>query len=150
MKSTKKIRTLLSKIEPDESMYTTLTENDIPHILQLMHNAEPWLAARCVYALSRIGGDEANNAILLASADLRKEERLAVAAASKMLPDTVSNAVLDSLIEDGDLGVRKFAIKSMSNGSNSRLIEKLHLLSQESTDETLRQMAVDKLHSIER
>jgi HEAT repeat protein len=149
MKSTRRIKAILSDIEAGEAMYAKLGEEDIPHLTQLMQKAEPWLAARCVYALSRIGGEEANATILSAAADERKEVRIAVANASKVLPDTVSNAVLDSLIDDTDLGVRKFAIKSISSTSDTRLIEKLHLLSQEATNETLKGIAADRLHLIE-
>ena len=150
MKSIRKIKTILSDIEAGEGMYAKLNEADIPMITQLMHKAEPWLAARCIYALSRIGGEEANATIMEAAADLRQEVRLAVANASSVLPDTVSNVVLDSLIEDGDIGVRKFAIKSISNAADTRLIEKLHVLSQDSTNEVLKKIAEDKLLSIER
>lgn len=150
MKSIRRIKSILSNIEASEGMYARLKEEDIPHLIQLMESAEPWLAARCVYALSRIGGDTANTTILSAANDERKEVRIAVASASKVLPDTVSNVVLDSLIDDNDIGVRKFAIKSISSASNVRLIEKLHLLSQESTNETLKKIAEDRLHSIEK
>ena len=149
MKSTRRIKTILSDIEANEAMYAKLSEEDVPHLIQLMQKAEPWLAARCVFALSRIGGDVANSTIVSAAADERKEVRIAVASASKVLPDAVSNVVLDSLIDDGDLGVRKFAIKSISNKSDVRLIEKLHVISQESTNETLKGIAVERLHSIE-
>jgi len=149
MKTIEEVKNILSDIEANEFMYSKLDAEDIPTLRQLMDEAEPWLAARVIFALSRLGGDDANAIIQQAAVDERKEVRIAVAACSKALPDTLSDSILEVLMDDTDIGVKKYAIKSINSHSDIRIKNKLQILSQEGANEVLRSMAADKLLSID-
>ena len=148
MKTIEEIKTILSDIEAGEFMYRKLNDDDVPNLKELMNDAEPWMAARVIFALSRLGGAEAHSIIEQAVTDERKEVRIAVAASSKVLPVTMSDSILESLIDDADPGVKKYAIKSIDIGSHSRVKSKLQMLSVEGANETLRNMATDRLFTI--
>jgi len=148
MKTVEEIKAILSSIETNETMYSLLDQTDIPNVKRMMDEAEPWLAARAIFALSRLGGDESHNIILRAATDERSEVRIAVAASCEILPDAISDTVLNSLIEDSEPGVKKFAIKSITKTSETRLKEKLRAFSREETNEPLRRIAEEKILQI--
>ena len=135
------LRQKLSAIEPTESIYEGIGPSDVELLRELLDDQEAWLAARAAYALSRIDSQSAHNALVAASESPRPEVRVAVAASASVLPSSVSDQVLSALLEDSDVGVRKFAIQSVSERNSSAVKERLAAVAASETVPQLRQTA---------
>lgn len=118
----------LSAIEPDEHMYEGIEPSEIPLLAQLLNDEEPWMAARAVFALSRIRDPGALTILSQSVTDSRPEIRVALAASTSNLQPTQANDILLTLLADTELGVRKFAIKSVSETHNAVVHTKLREL----------------------
>src|SRR3712207_5760174 len=92
------LRSQLGDIEPTERIYQGIGPDEVPLLRELLNDEEAWLAARAVYALSRIDTPEANAAIMEAALDPRPEPRVAVAVNAPNLPPEVSDRVLGLLL----------------------------------------------------
>ncbi len=115
------VRSQLSMIESDEQMYANLGQEEVPLLREFLDDDEAWMAARAVYALARIDTPDALAAIEVASGSLREEVRIAVAVSASRLPPPATNRVLEKLLTDDEVGVRKFAIKSVSPANSQRV-----------------------------
>lgn len=134
------IRSRLSSIEGDAQMYVDLGPEDVPALVYLLDDEEAWLASRAVYALARIATPEALGAIEGAGDSGREELRVAVAVSASMLPTQTSDRVLTKLLHDPDVGVRKFAVESVSPDNEEGLRDTVRELAY-ADDEALRQKA---------
>lgn len=141
MKTYEEIVRILSAIEPTEDMYAKITHEDLPHLQRLSHDAEPWRAARAVFAASRLQGVGASNLVVAAAADARPELRIAAAASASRLPQVASDQVLSTLLDDHDIGVRKFSIQAIAAGSSDVVKMKLRTLAKSEPDHQIRAIA---------
>jgi HEAT repeat protein len=132
---------ILSPIEPTEDMYAAITLEDLPHLQRLSHDPEPWRAARAVFAASRLRGLAANNLVLAATRDPRPELRVAAAASASRLPPAVAEQLLATLLDDHDVGVRKFSIQAIDASSSVALKQKLRTLAANDPNHQLRALA---------
>jgi HEAT repeats len=108
------LRSRLSSIEGDPQMYTDLGPDEVPLLVELLGDDEAWMAARAIYALSRINSPEAKAAVEQAASSDRDEVRIAVAVTANLLPADISDRVLTKLLQDTEVGVRKYAIDSVT------------------------------------
>jgi len=128
------IRRRFQAIEPDETMFAGMTVEDIAHFETLLAEADPVMASRAVFALSRIGGDSAARVLRRAAVDSRSPVRVAVAAAVAQRPITLPDRELNALLSDRDAGVRKFALGAVKADNGTIVKEALTRMSQ-SADE---------------
>jgi HEAT repeat protein len=142
------LKSRLSEIEPTESMYNGIGPSEVPLLKELLKEEEPWLAARAVYVLSRINAREAHAAVAEAARDPRPELRVAAAVNAPVLPPDLSDRILDPLLADDNVGVRKFAIKAVSSKNNPKLTSKLESLVTSDPDVTLRGVARERLRNL--
>jgi HEAT repeat protein len=140
----------LSVIEPDESMYMGIGVPEIPFLEQLLDDAEGWMASRAVFALSRIPDAKAVALLSEAIADPRPEVRVAIAASVRNLKPEDANNILLRLFADSELGVRKFAVKSVSNAHNTTVREKLRNIQTQDSVPQIRELAQSKLEELAR
>jgi hypothetical protein len=122
------LRGQLSAIEPNETTYAGLSSSEIPLLQQLLKDPEPWMPARAIFALSRIADDSAVRVIRNAIADPRPEVRVAIAASAANLAAKDSNIILSKLLDDQDVGVRKFAVQSISAKNNPSIHAKRQII----------------------
>jgi hypothetical protein len=141
MKTYDDIVRILSTIEPTEDMYAAIALEDLPHLQRLSHDTEPWRAARAVFAASRLRGLAANNLVLGAARDARPELRVAAAASASLLPQNVADQLLEPLLDDHDVGVRKFSVQSVTASSSDKLKQKLRTLATSDVNHPLRAVA---------
>jgi hypothetical protein len=142
------LKAKLSDIEADESTYEGITAEDIGNLERMMESEEPWLAARAVFAASRIQNEARNQVLRKALVSPMPEVRVALAASSRILPPRVSDEMLTSLLDDTDVGVRKFAIKSVTSENAARVQNKVKRLAQQETIPTLRDLSQEKLEEL--
>src|SRR4051794_39660965 len=84
--SMSELRSQLSAIEANETMYAGIGSNEIPLLVELLRDKEGWLAARAVHALVRLDAEGAREAVRAATRSERPEVREAIAASAGQLP----------------------------------------------------------------
>jgi HEAT repeat protein len=143
-KSIAEIRRQLGDAEPDEKTYRGLGSDDVAAVATLLDDDEAWLAARAVFALSRIDSDDARRRVVAAADNPRAEVRVAVATVASGLPPASSDAVLAKLLQDTSVGVRKFALRSVSPRNSVEVKRAVAALAASETNPKLRQIAGEK------
>jgi hypothetical protein len=147
-KTPSELRRQLSDIEPTERTYAGLDASDVPALRALLDDEEAWLAARAVHALARIEADEARRAVRAAAQSPRPEVRVAVASSADRLPTPVADDVLAVLLEDGQAGVRKFAVRSVTPRNSDALKDRVAQIAASDAVAGLRRIALDKSREI--
>lgn len=145
MNTYQEIRNILGQIEPDEKMYLKISIDDLPHLKRLVKDKESWMVARAIYALARLKNEEAYKIIQNARSDPRSEVRIAAAVASTRLPKDIAETIIYPLLKDEDIGVRKFAIKSIPPRSSDIFKNRLLEISLEDDNELIRNLSREKL-----
>jgi hypothetical protein len=148
MKTYDEVRQILSLIEPSEDMYAKLDGDDIPLLQRLVLDPEAWLAARAVHAAARLGTAAGHSLISNAASDPRRELRAAAASVAPKLPADVSNTILERLIEDRDMSIKKLAITSIGPAASATLMGKLQAESSQGENATIKALAVTQLGSM--
>lgn len=147
-KSIAELRRQLSDIEPNELTYDQIGPSEVDLLRGLLDDEEAWMAARAVHALVLIDSDKAREAILAASASPRVEVRVAVASSAGALPPRFSDEVLARLLADSQIGVRKFAIKSISSQNDDALKRRITDIAASDPEAGLRRLAHEKAEGI--
>jgi len=145
--SMQEIRSRLSSIEGDAQMYVDLGPDEVPLLVELLDDEEAWMASRAVYALTRIATPEALAAVEEASDSGRDEVRVAVAVSANVLPSEAADRVLTKLLTDREVGVRKFAIESVTPDDEER-VRRLVAEMTDSNDEVLRARAQSRARDL--
>lgn len=145
----KELRNQLSAIEPDVGTFDGIGPSEIPLLEQLLQDKEAWMASRAVFALSRIPDPKALTIFSRAASDPRPEIRIAVAASVNNLKPIEANKILLKLLDDTDLSVRKFAIKSVSKSHSASVLGKLRKLEKQDPVQPIRNEAKDRLQKLE-
>jgi len=138
----------LSAIEPTEEIYAGIDEEEIPALEQLLQFEEAWLASRAAYALARVGGARAAEALGKAAEDRRPEVRIAVADSAQHLPREVSDSLVAGLLADGNAGVRKFALRAASDESGSEVRRNIEQMANEDPLPVIRDEARQRLEQL--
>ena len=140
----------LSSIEVDGATYDGIGPSDVPLLEQLVRDPETWLAARAIFALSQLRSAAATAILAGSAADPRPEIRVAVAASAKNLPAEDASGILLQALNDPELGVRKFAIRSVAPQHAASVQAKLRELEAGDPAPSLRDAAGAKLSQIRR
>jgi HEAT repeat protein len=143
------LRQQLSAIEPDEGTYADLSPEDVPLLETLLEDEEGWFAARAVNALARIDSSRARSTLVKASANPRPEIRIALASVAGHLPPRTSNSLLEKLLDDPDAGVRKFAIRSVSEKNSASIQSRVREVATAENDPVLRALAQQQAETLE-
>lgn len=143
------LKNQLSAIEPSDSIYNGIGASDIPLLEQLLQDEEVWRASRAVFVLSRISGPQAIAILSQLVTDPRPEIRVALAASLSNMKPKDANSILLKLLADSDLGVRKFAIQSVSGSHDVAVHAKLRDVEARDPAPPIRDMAKDRLRELE-
>lgn len=145
------LRQKLSVIEPTEEVYAGLSEADIAPLTELLADPEPWLAARAVFALSRIATPKAVAAIARAASDPRETVRVSVAAATAQRKIVLPDKNVIALLADRDLGVRKYAALAVKPENSADAHAALRRVADADANPSIRdfaRQAIEKLGTI--
>jgi len=110
----KTVTSLLSAEEPLYSEAARLGPDALPHLETLARGSDPLMASKAVYLASLIDHDHAADIVRLAARSDHPVIRVAAAAAAQNLTSEVTRAVLDTLTDDKDHGVRKTAQRALA------------------------------------
>jgi HEAT repeat protein len=142
------LRNQLSAIEPDDSIYGGISSSEIPLLEQLLQDQEPWMASRAIFALSKVPDIRAVTVLSQAVSDPRQEVRVAVAASVSNLRPSETNDILVQLLDDTNLGVRKFAVQAVSETHDAAVHAKLRDLGIQDPASPIRAIAQDRLREL--
>ncbi len=107
------VKNILTRDEPNYMEAAQLGAEAIPHLKQLLQEEDTLLASKATYLASMINSDQSADVVKEASASEHVEVRAAAAAATRNLPQSPNMDVLSSLLDDGDVSVRKVTLKSI-------------------------------------
>ncbi|MBG6190532.1 HEAT repeat protein [Arthrobacter sp. CAN_A212] len=135
-------------LDPDEVDYpeaSRLGPEALPHLLTLVREAEPGLAAKAAYLAGAIDSAQSEEVVAAAAANDDARVRVAAAEAAAMLPPESASRVLGSLMLDDDQGVQKLSLRSVSTGLSAEVRDKVAEVSEGAPDPGLRKLAAEAL-----
>jgi len=106
------VRAQLDRDEPDYPAAARLGPEAFPHLRQFAQGDDPMLASKAVYLASLIGTEQSVAIVNEAAGKPNPIVRAAAAGALRNL-DQAPNQLLNSLLNDQDVGVRKVALRSV-------------------------------------
>lgn len=132
------VRRAIDPEEPDyERAAATLGSDALPHLAELSRSDDAMTASKAVSLAGMIGGPEALPVIERAADTGPPEVRLVAAAAAGRL-GTAGEDVLLRLLEDSDIGVRKYAVRAAPEVPSKRLRDVLEQMRESDTDPGIR------------
>jgi hypothetical protein len=108
----KQVRAHLDRDEPDYPAAAQLGVDAIPHLVQLVVGSDPMLASKAAYLASLVQDDRSKAVLEQAASNPHVEVRIAAAAGMRNVEQSPT-ALADILLNDGDVGVRKIALRSI-------------------------------------
>ncbi len=141
---------LINLDEPDyPAIVRQLTKDDIPLLTQLAQDPDPGLATKAISCLGLMGEETAVAGLQAAVAHPNPVYRIAAAYALRNAPASATGVrLLGRLLDDQDVGVRKFALKSVDLGNIASLkeqVRQVNLREQNEGLKTLSQSILQKL-----
>lgn len=141
---------VIKMINLDEPNYVSimkkLSHDDVPVLIKLSQDKNPSVATKAISCLGLWNSENALKGVLKAAKHTDPMYRVAAAHALKnmsTLPGAVK--VLDALLDDEDVGVKKLAMKSIPLSPDIQLKKKLEVLSEQDANEYIRKLATEML-----
>jgi HEAT repeat protein len=146
----KDVRAWLDADEVDYKKAKRLGSAAIPFLMELVQGGDLGLASKATYLASLIKSEQ--SAAVLETAVARNEPVLRVAAASgiRNLPEVQAERVLDLLINDPDVGIRKVTLKSADRFRSSSVLAKLQQMAETDPETFVRELAASTLKKMKR
>lgn len=142
------VRNLLNVDEPDYAQLKLLGAEIIPALLRLAADADALLAAKATYLASLIDSDESAAVVAEAARSPHAVVRVAAAAAAANLPVEAGSQVLNELLDDTDMGVRKLTLKSAAIKATPALQARVQQMIQTEQEPFLRNLAQQTLEQM--
>ncbi len=117
--------------EPDYvAIVSKLSQDDIPTLIELSKHSNPAIATKAISCLGLMKSDKALNGIQEAAKHSNPVIRVAAAHSIRNMVNVRGSVqVLEGLLDDADIGVRKFALKTVDAANISSLKEKVKAMS---------------------
>ena len=138
---------LIDKDEPEYEQAAKLGPEAVALLQTISEGDNVLLASKAAYLASLIGGDGA--ADLLQKAAQRPEPELRVSVAHALRnADEGQHVLLESLLSDADVGVRRMALTTVGRIGAKPLFDRVKELSKNDPEKFLRETAADTLKRI--
>ena len=137
----------LEREEPDYVQAAKLGAEALPHILALLQETRPGIAAKAAFLAGAINAEGSGAVLVIAARHPEPVVRVAAAATARNL-SRVSTDLALAFLNDTDNGVRRWAMKSLETQTVPGIRAKLEDLMQHDPDPSLRDSArrlVDRL-----
>jgi HEAT repeat protein len=139
------IKKMIDLDEPEYPIIVSkLTADDIPILIELSGDANMAIATKAVSCLGLMNTDKAVEGIKIAVAHNNPVMRVAAAHALKnsaTLPSAVK--LIDTLLDDQDIGVRKFALKTVDHSNIKSLKAKVKAMGDKETTDLMKVLSKD-------
>jgi HEAT repeat protein len=139
---------LLSE-EPSYNEAKQLGPDALVHLEELVRRSDPALASKATYLAGLIGSDRSVAIIREAARSSRAELRVAAAAAARHLPLPEISNVLSTLLVDGEISVRKIALKSVPINAPADLRRKIEELARNDQEIAIRELSQQTLRGLQ-
>jgi HEAT repeat protein len=120
---------------PDEPQYEQaareLGPEALPHLEALLDSGDLMLASKATYLASMVDAADTTGTVRKAAESQEPIVRVAAAGAARFLDDNAASAVLRTLVDDQDLGVRAVALKSVPARASSELVARVEAMARE-------------------
>lgn len=144
---------LIKMIDLDEPDYPAivadLSKEDIPFLTELSQDANPAIATKAISCLGYMNDDRAFAGVETATKSTNPILRVAATHALRNMSSRPrAEALLSTLLDDDDIGVKKFALKTIGASKFSGLKEKVKQLNLKETNEHMKSLSkqvMDKL-----
>jgi HEAT repeat protein len=137
----KDVRVQLDRDEPDYKEAAMLGQDAIPYLSELVKGPDAMLASKAAYLASLIKSENSIAVLEEAASSPEPVVRIAAASGIRNLSEQGASRVLDLLIEDRDLGVRKVTLKAVSGFRSPALRAKVKKLADEDPEPFIRDLA---------
>ena len=139
-------------LDPEEPAYNKAAAafgaEALPHLARLIASDHSMLASKAAYLAGIIGTDKAVDLIQRAARSGDVTVRIAAAAAAGKLTADSASDVLINLIDDGDVGVQKVALRSVPDTSSPALRARVASLSAVKADSAIRSLSREVLERL--
>jgi HEAT repeat protein len=125
---TAQLRRLLSSDEPSYTLLARLGAKILPQLAQLVTGQDVYVAANAASLAGMIDDDQAIAVLERGVRSRSADVRIAAAGALRHVKRPKATALIAALLNDGDKGVRKFAIKAAATQSSPALIARVRSL----------------------
>lgn len=145
-----KLIAFLQQEEPDYAAAARLGDEAMPLLNEIIKGSDERLASKATSLAGMISSDKKADVLTEAAKHPSVVVRIAAAAAASNLNADQAEKVLNHLVDDADVGVSKFTMKSIRSKNLTRNFQnKLQTISDNSLNSTIKQMAKDALTSIQ-
>jgi HEAT repeat protein len=135
------VRAALDPEEPDYEQAAQLGPEAIPHLEELVGETDALLASKAAYTASLIEDPRSADILRKAAASDRAEVRSAAAGGASNLSPSAASDVLQPLLTDRDVSVRKVALKSVPEEAPSGLQATIQSLSEADSNPAIRELS---------
>jgi HEAT repeat protein len=135
------VRAFLDPEEPDYEQAEQLGPEALPHLEELVGETDALLASKAVYTASLIEHSHSADILRKAAASDRAEVRSAAAGGASNLSPSAASDVLEPLLNDRDVSVRKVALKSVPEEAPSGLQATIQSLSEADSNPAIRELS---------
>lgn len=145
------MRDVRAVLDPDEVDYTAgarLGPDALDHLLALVRDTDPGLAAKAAYLAGMIRGDRSEDVLAAAAASEDALVRVAAASAAALLTSDSASRVLNTLVADPDAGVQKLALRSVPAEPSPELRGRVREVSASAAEPELRALADNVLRGL--
>lgn len=137
---------VLAEIDKDEPDYPAAAASfgteALPLLQQIIDSDDPMRASKATYLAALIGGEGASSALETAAS--HQDARVRVAAAHALgVGRDAPPTLLERLLDDGDAGVRKVALRAAAEAKSDHLKDKISKISKDDPEEFVRSAAKD-------
>jgi HEAT repeat protein len=139
--SMEQVHAFLDPEEPDYQQAAQLGTEALPHLEELVEETDALLASKAAYMASLIEDPHSAEILRRAAASDRAEVRAAAAGGASNLSPSAASNVLQPLLTDRVVSVRKVALKSVPEEAPSGLRATVQSLSEADSNPAIRQLS---------
>ena len=139
---------VLARLDTDEPEYAALAAlgpEAVPHLKVLVRSDDPGIAAKAAYLATLIESNESVDVMEAACASPHETVRVAAAAGMRNLSPAQAGVWADRMLDDDDPGVRKQALKTITDLKLSSLEPKVKKVAASDPEKEIRQLAKQEL-----
>jgi hypothetical protein len=140
------VRAQLDRDEPDyRQAAQALGPDALPHLEQIIRKGDAESASRAVYLASLFVHERASALVAMGMERPEATLHVTVAAAARNLVPQLRATMLLRLLDEDDVGVRKFALRAVPEQPESALVAKVERLARNEPQPALRRLAGEVL-----
>jgi HEAT repeat protein len=143
--SVEDVRKWLDAEEVDYPAAARLGPDALPALEQLAQGSDTMLASKATYLASLIGGDRSVRILETAGAHADAAVRVAAATGLKNLPEQAAAPIVERLLGDHDIGVRKMTVRSAAAFASPAMKTRLQRLAEHDPEPFIRDLAIRHL-----